>query len=97
MNIENVNVKKLLDEFTANSIVWTNAKNNLNHDENEYIGTVNVMFEDGTDMDLVQQIIDNHDPTPLPPLPKKEEILERELANTNAMILELTELIIGGM
>jgi hypothetical protein len=32
-----------------------------------------------------------------PRIPTKEEILEQELANTNAMILELTELILGGM
>lgn len=32
-----------------------------------------------------------------PPIPTKEEMLEQELANTNAMILELTELILGGM
>ena len=32
-----------------------------------------------------------------PPMPTKVEILEHELANTNAMILELTELILGGM
>lgn len=29
--------------------------------------------------------------------PPKEEALEQELANTNAMILELAELIMGGM
>lgn len=32
-----------------------------------------------------------------PKIPSKDEILEQELANTNALILELTEMILGGM
>ena len=32
-------------------------------------------FQEGTDIDLVQQIIDEHDPTPLPPQPTQDDYL----------------------
>lgn len=48
--------------------------------------------EDGT-MELIEEVEVEREITP----PTKEEILEQELANTNALILELTELILGGM
>ena len=56
-----------------------------------------ITFADDADMTAVQAIIDAHNPEPLPPLSTKTEVLEQELANTNALILELTELILGGM
>lgn len=48
--------------------------------ETEYVGGINttdigceIIFKAGTDMTLVQQIIDAHDPTPLPPKPTADE------------------------
>lgn len=32
-----------------------------------------------------------------PPQPTQEELLKQELTKTNAMVLELTEIILGGM
>lgn len=48
--------------------------------------------EDGS-MELIEEIEVEREIEP----PTKAEILEQELANTNALVLELTELIMGGM
>lgn len=57
-----------------------------------------VTFADNTDMDLVQQIIDAHDPTPLPPLKTREQILEERLQVTEDALLGLMDIIMmGGM
>jgi len=95
MIVKNVNPTKLLDELLAQNIVvisLTHDRQAGNVAENTWI-----TFAEGTDMELVQQIIDAHDPTPLQPQPTQEEILKQELAKTNAMVLELTEFILGGM
>lgn len=40
-------------------------------------------FADDTNMDLVQQIIDAHDPTPIPPAPTQDDfLLDLELRMT---------------
>ena len=89
ITVENINVNKLCDELISKGIVPLLIESVEN--------TTCITFEDDTDMDLVQQIIDAHDPTPLPPQPTQEELLKQELAKTNAMVLELTEFILGGM
>ena len=80
MLVENVNPNKLHDELlNANIDVLT-----LSHDitpemreQGQYIAENTwITFAEGTDMDLVQQIIDAHDPTPLPQPPTAEERLE---------------------
>lgn len=99
--INSVNPTKLLSEFTAANIIWCNATNDLMYDDNgvatTYMANLTVDFAVGTDMQLVQQVIDEHDPTPSELQPTREEVLEQELARTNEMILELTELMLGGM
>lgn len=49
-----------------------------------------ITFEENTDMKLVQQLIDSHDPTPLPQPPTDKERLQ---------VLEqaMLEMIMGGM
>ena len=90
MTLKKVNVNKLHDEFVANGIY----PNPVLISEN---GDGDFTFGNDIDVTLVQSIIDAHDPTPLPPMPSKGDLIEQELANTNTLILELTELIIGGM
>ena len=88
ITVENINVNQLCDELISKGIILLLVESIEN--------TTWITFKDGTDMDLVQQIIDAHDPTPLPQ-PTQEELLKQELAKTNAMVLELTEFILGGM
>jgi hypothetical protein len=69
------NPNKLYDELVNAGIipvmVWSDIK------KGDYIAdNVKIDFTDDTDMELVQQIVDAHDPTPLP-APKTElEILQ---------------------
>lgn len=51
-----------------------------------------ITFTEGTDMELVQSIIDAHDPTPLPKPLSEIQQLKLEQAQANA---ELVELIFG--
>ena len=48
------------------------------------------IFPEGTDMNLVQQIIDAHDPTPFPPKPSEKERLE-------ALEQAMLEMVLGGV
>lgn len=85
MKLEKVNRGKLSQEFCdagidANSIrVSAINNNNLIGAEIEFIGDI--------DMDLVQSIIDAHDPTPL----LKPPTLDEQLAEKDAQILKLKE------
>lgn len=67
MIIKNCNITKLHDEFIKVGIkpfpVFT-----LENGDGDFT------FPDGTDAELVQQIIDSHDPTPLPQEPTIEEL-----------------------
>lgn len=90
MKIEDVNPSKLIDEFIANGISIVNNSNNLEYENGvprSHIGTLCVELEEGTDMELVQQIINTHDPTPLPPQPSKEELLEQRINELELFIL----------
>lgn len=88
MEIKNVNAEKLHLELINNGIKPIAVEHNTS--DNEYIAsTVWITFEKDTDMELVQQIIDEHDPTPLPPKPTKEELLELKLAQNTAETIEL--------
>jgi hypothetical protein len=42
-------------------------------------GSGDFTFPEGTDMTLVQQVIDAHDPTPLPPQPTETEQLRADV------------------
>jgi hypothetical protein len=72
MIVNNVIPNKLHQEL-INSGVECSVFHNL-EDGRYYIGDCEIMFAENTDMNLVQQIIDAHDPTPLPPQPTTEEL-----------------------
>lgn len=63
----NVNANKLHNEFINAGIVPT-----LVQSQNDKTW---ITFTDDTDMQMVQQIIDAHDPTPLPQQQTEQEVL----------------------
>ena len=82
MIIKNCNVNKLHDEFIENGInPYPVLK--LENGDGEFV------FTEGTDVELVQQIIDRHNPTPLPKKPTEQERIE---ALENALL----EIVLGG-
>lgn len=84
----NVNSNKLHDELMRAGITPILVQ----HDrpEGEYIAPNTwIDFPDGTDMSVVQAIIDAHDPTPIPPTPTAEERLE-------ALELAMLDMVLGG-
>lgn len=100
MEINNANPNKLHNEFINAGIVPVSVKNDSKIDE--YIAEHTwIIFAEGTDMVIVQQIIDAHDPTPLP-LPKTdaEKIADLEAENMMNMLalaeLHLMILNVGG-
>jgi hypothetical protein len=68
---QNVNTNKLHDELITNGITPLLVESKE--------GITWISFVEGTNMDLVQQIIDSHDPTPLPPKPTQEELLRADI------------------
>lgn len=96
MIVSNVNPNKLQDELIKNGITPLF----VNHDkkEGEYIADNTwIKFEEGTNMDLVQQIIDAHDPTPLPKPLTEIEQLRLEQAKASAELFEMMLILIGGV
>lgn len=83
----NINTNKLHDELIANGIMPLLVESIDNETW--------ITFQENTDMELVQQIIDAHDPTPLPPpITETERIAIAEQAiNDLMMIIMMT----GGM
>lgn len=75
MIVEYANPTKLHDELIASgikvSMLENDRKNGQVVAENTFI-----TFGENVDMDLVQQVIDKHDPTPLPAEPDEKERLE---------------------
>ncbi|WP_342471650.1 hypothetical protein MHH70_12595 [Metasolibacillus sp. FSL H7-0170] len=90
MIIKNVNVAKLHTEFNAQGI-YPNPVFALENGDGEFT------FAEGTDMTIVQSIIDAHDPTPIPPAQTTEERMEqleqenKLLKAQNAALVEQTE------
>lgn len=82
ITIDNVNTNKLHDELIANGVVPLLVES---LEDRTWI-----TFTDDTNMDLVQQIIDAHDPTPLPPQPSDKERLE-------ALEQAMLEIVMGGI
>ena len=94
MIFKNVNPNKLHNEFISNNINCI-VRNDL--EEKQVIAENTwVTFEDGTDMELVQQIIDAHDPTPLPQPLSEIEQLRLEQAQANAELFEMMLMLTGG-
>ncbi len=83
MIISNCNVNKLHNEFIQVGIKPFPVLVLEN-------GDGDFTFSKGTDMDLVQQIIDAHEPTPLPQLPSEKERLE-------ALEQAMLEIALGGI
>lgn len=82
MIIENCNVYKLHDEF-INAGIKPFPVFLLENGEGDFT------FSENTDMDLVQQIIEAHDPTPLP-----QQLTENEMIML--AIADLAEIVLGG-
>ena len=68
MIIKDVNVQKLHTEFNIQGI-YPNPVLIHENGDGEFI------FTNDTNMDLVQSIIDAHDPTPIPSLPTQDDFL----------------------
>lgn len=83
MIINNVNVNKIHQEFVDNGIK-PHPVFELEDGDGDFT------FPENTDMELVQQIIDAHDPTPLPPQPSEKERLE-------ALEQAMLEMVLGGV
>ena len=97
MLIKNINSKKLYTELAEIGVQISKMQNDAKEGEQIAMNTW-VLFEDGTDMELVQQIIDAHDPTPLPPPKAETEILKERLQTTEDALLGLMDFItMGGM
>ena len=93
--VKNINPNKLNDEFAIagiNSVISNDQKDNEHIAENTWI-----TFEEDTNMALVQQIIDAHDPTPLPMQPTEIEQLRIESAQANAELFEMMLMMTGGI
>ena len=86
MIIKNCNVSKLHKEFIA-VVIKPYPVFELENGDGDFT------FLEGTDMDLVQQIVDAHDPTPLPPHSSKEDLLEQRINDLELYILMKEELI----
>ncbi len=107
MIINNINPNKLHDELIENDIDVVF----LEHDrrEGEYVAeNTRITFAKDTDMELVQKVIDEHDPTPLRSEPTKTEMVmlaiadldlqrEQDKIETQLAIAELAETILGGV
>lgn len=86
MIIENILRDKFHDEL-INAGIRPKFVGSIDNDSQ--LGAV-IKFEEGTDMVLVQQIIDTHDPTPLPKQLTENEIIMLAIA-------DLAEIVLGGM
>lgn len=94
MQIKNVNTNKLHDQLISAGLIPAKVE----HDKKEgdiIAENTWITFVEGTDMNLVQQIIDSHDPTPIPTQPSEIEILRMEQAKTNAELIDLMMMMIG--
>lgn len=95
MLIQNINPNKLHDELVTNGI----HPLNVSHDKitGEFIAQNTwITFEEATNMEQVQQILNAHDPTPIPkPLTEIEKI-RLEQAQSTAELFEMMLVLTGG-
>lgn len=95
MIIKNVNHIKLLSEFDVANITYD--KQNISHNmQYDSFGKplqdtcdLDIKFAINTNMQLVQAIIDTHDPTPIESMPTELDILKEQIASQQAIIDEL--------
>ena len=86
MIIKNVNVHKLLDELIGSGIVWTKQSDTVDYLNGETTGDCVIEFADDTDLDLVQQIIDTHDPSPIQTV-SNDDILKAKIETETLNLL----------
>lgn len=76
--VQNVNYKKIHLELISAGLKVLNLSNDA-PSNSDIAQIATITFAVGTNMQLVQSIIDAHDPTPLPaPIPYKERLEELE-------------------
>lgn len=80
MIIKNCNVPKLHTELNSVGL-YPFPVETLENGDGDFT------FLDGTDMTLVQQIIAEHDPTPIPEQPTKEEMMNDYIADMDFRLL----------
>ena len=89
ITLKNVNPNKLHDELISANLIPSLLQSDKSVGEHIAPNTW-ITFPQDTDMVLAQQIIDAHDPTPLPQPPSEKERLE-------ALEQAMLEMILGGM
>ena len=94
MIVQNVAPNKLHQEL-INVGIECSVFHNL-EDGRYFIGECEINFADGTDMVLVQQIIDAHNPTPLQKPLSEIEKIRLEQAQSNAELFEMMLMLTGG-
>ena len=85
MLLQNIHPNKLHDELIAAGLIPLLVENDKPEDTHIAPNTW-ITFPEGTDMTAVQAVIDAHDPTPLPPQPTKEELLQQEIDELKAVV-----------
>ncbi|MTI57480.1 hypothetical protein [Geosporobacter ferrireducens] len=86
--IQNINPTKLHDELISAGVIPIFLENDKKDDEFIAENTW-IAFSEDTDIDLVQQIIDAHDPTPKPEPPTEIELLQQENLELKLALAEL--------
>ena len=80
--VEHALRSKLLDELVNGELEPLSVES---LEGNNPVGA-KIVFQEGTNMELVQQIVNAHDPTPLPEPPTKEELLQQEIDELKAVV-----------
>lgn len=94
ITIRNVNPAKLQDELIYAGIKVLKTESKISGKNGDIAEQTSIAFDDDSvDMELVQQIIDEHDPTPLPEPLNEIDRLKISQAEQFETILEL----LGGM
>lgn len=92
MIFENVHRNKFHGELIENNITPVSV---FAIDNSQY--GARVIFDEGVNMDLVQQIVENHNPTPSPQQLTEIETLRLENAQANAELFEMMLMLTGGL
>lgn len=88
MIVNNVNPNKLYEELVNAGIEVLMLENNRH--EGELIAENTwITFAEGVDINKVNEVIDAHDPAPLPQPKTETEILKEQLEATEMALIEL--------
>ncbi|MBB6218647.1 hypothetical protein HNQ80_004821 [Anaerosolibacter carboniphilus] len=88
IQINNVNPNKLYEELVELGINPILLQDDRGQGELIAQNTW-ITFDEDVDMDLVQQIIDDHDPTPLPPTPTEIDILGQQNVEKELQLMDI--------